>query len=384
MQFPDDLSVETFLNTYWQQQPLLIRNAFKADFFPLEANELAGLAMEEDLESRIVLEHGERPWELRHGPFSEQDFSSLPASHWSLLVQDVDKFVPEVQVLLKHFQFIPDWRVDDIMVSYAEDQGSVGPHVDSYDVFLIQAAGTRRWKIGAMEDVQAGYLENVDLQVLKQFSVQDEWLLEPGDVLYLPPGIPHWGVAEGECVTSSVGFRAPSHQEMLEDWSQHLLETGLGRGHFQDPHLSLQTHSAEIDAGAFAQVDEIISSYKLSPAQQRRWFGRLVTRVKDHLEIYPASPAISAETLLLEIMAGRLLTRHPFARFAFANIDSETLSLFVCGESIDLQQSDRSLVLSLCNTSADTVDLPPPEQLDSRTLATLVLLYNSGYLLSDD
>ena len=384
MQFPDDLSVETFLNTYWQQQPLLIRNAFKADFFPLEANELAGLAMEETLESRIVLEHGERPWELRHGPFSEQDFSSLPTSHWSLLVQDVDKFVPEVQALLKHFQFIPDWRVDDIMVSYAEDQGSVGPHVDSYDVFLIQAVGTRRWKIGAMEDVQAGYLDNVDLQILKQFSVQDEWLLVPGDVLYLPPGIPHWGVAEGECVTCSIGFRAPSHQEMLEDWSQHLLETGLGRGHFKDPHLSLQTHSAEIDAGAFAQVDEIISRYKLSPAQQRRWFGRLVTRVKDHLEIDPVSPAISAETLRLEIMAGRLLTRHPFARFAFANIDPETLSLFVCGESIDLQQSDRPVVLSLCNTNEETVDLTPPEQLDTRIMAMLVLLYNSGYLLFDD
>jgi 50S ribosomal protein L16 3-hydroxylase len=204
-----DMPIETFLRDYWQKKPLLIRQAYPGFELPIDGDELAGLALEEEVESRIVLEHGKTPWELRHGPFDEQTFSQLPESHWTLLVQAVDQWVPEIHELLQDFQFIPGWRLDDIMISYASDKGSVGPHFDYYDVFLLQGMGKRRWRIGQHCDSGSELVEGTPLKLLRNFETTDEWVLEPGDMLYIPPGIAHWGIAEGECITCSIGFRAP-------------------------------------------------------------------------------------------------------------------------------------------------------------------------------
>ena len=194
-----ELSVEVFLNQYWQKKPLLIRQAFPGFVCPIDANELAGLACEEHVESRIVLENDQgRPWQCRMGPFDESDFASLPPTHWTLLIQGLNNWVPDISDLLNYFRFIPNWHLDDIMASYAPDQGSVGPHFDFYDVFLLQAEGKRRWKIGNTCTADTARLEGTDLRILKEFETQTEWLLEPGDMLYLPPQIAHYGVAEGE------------------------------------------------------------------------------------------------------------------------------------------------------------------------------------------
>src|SRR5690606_33230205 len=173
-----ELPIEDFLRAYWQKKPLLIRNAFPNFESPIDGDELAGLALEEEVESRLILEHCKVPWELQHGPFDENIFSTLPESHWTLLVQAVDQWVPEVHELLNHFRFIPNWRLDDIMVSYAPDQGSVGPHFDYYDVFLLQGAGQRRWRTGQQCDVNSAHVEGTPLNVLKNFEQQNEWLLE--------------------------------------------------------------------------------------------------------------------------------------------------------------------------------------------------------------
>ncbi|HJU08975.1 MAG TPA: cupin domain-containing protein, partial [Rhodanobacteraceae bacterium] len=233
---PLGMPAARFLRDYWQKRPLLIRNAF-ADFVsPLSADDLAGLACEESALSRIVLrEHihassfrsrsqrernpesafatsrkadsgsplrGVRNngWVVRTGPFSESDFAMLPESHWTLLVQDVDKWDADVAALLHRFDFLPSWRIDDVMVSYATDGGGVGAHVDQYDVFLLQGSGQRRWRISTDPRASQEFRDEVELKLLREFRPTYEWTLDPGDMLYLPPSIPHDGIAIGECM----------------------------------------------------------------------------------------------------------------------------------------------------------------------------------------
>ena len=170
LQLLGGITAREFLRDYWQKKPLLIRQAIPDFESPIDADELAGLALEEEVESRLVIEHGERPWELRRGPFAEDEFSKLPEREWTLLVQAVDQFVPEVSELLEHFRFLPSWRIDDVMISFAAPGGGVGPHFDNYDVFLLQGHGKRNWKIGQMCDSESPLLPHADLRILAGFQ----------------------------------------------------------------------------------------------------------------------------------------------------------------------------------------------------------------------
>ena len=271
------VSREQFLADYWQKKPLLIRNAI-ADFIPpIDADELAGLALEEEVESRIVLE---QDWQLRCGPFTEETFASLPAEKWTLLVQAVDLWVPEVAELLHKFDFLPRWRIDDIMVSYAADGGSVGPHFDYYDVFLLQGAGQRRWQIGAACDSNSPLLGNTQLKILQHFEPVEEWLLEPGDMLYLPPRVAHHGVAVGECTTFSVGFRSPTATEMLDDLATELLTGVLPANHLTDPPLTPAMANDQISSAHIAKVRELLLSTLDNEKLLADWFARYMTSPK--------------------------------------------------------------------------------------------------------
>ncbi len=294
LRFPKGLDAQRFLDEYWQQKPLLLRQALPGFDCQLQADELAGLACEEETESRLVLEKGGRtPWETRHGPFSEGDFRQLPESHWTLLVQDVDKHVPEVSQLLEYFRFLPDWRLDDVMVSYAADQGSVGPHSDDYDVFLYQAQGRRRWKLHYQPISEEDYIPDLDLRILPEFQAEEEWLLEAGDMLYLPPNLAHWGVAEGECMTCSVGFRAPSYQELVSAWCDELLDYRVTPGRYRDPPLQPQLASAEIQPAAIAEIHQLLQRFLDADLEwQRSWFGRYITETKQNLQVEPADPQL--------------------------------------------------------------------------------------------
>ena len=213
----------TFLRDYWQQRPLLIRNPWNGWHNPLSPDELAGLACEESVEARLISQSG-AALEAEHGPFPEERFARLGEQGWSLLVQAVDHHVPEVAELIAPFRFIPDWRIDDVMVSLASDGGGVGPHFDHYDVFLIQGLGRRRWQVGQLCDDATPLLPHDDLRLLADFRATEEWLLEPGDILYVPPRIAHNGVAVGtDCMTYSVGFRAPSRTELIGGWCDEVV-----------------------------------------------------------------------------------------------------------------------------------------------------------------
>lgn len=274
------ISVDDFLSEYWQKKPLLIPNAFPGFESPLSPDELAGLALEEDIESRIVIEQGESgPWELQTGPFDETIFSHLPESHWSLLVQAVDLWVPEVKVLLQRFDFLPPWRLDDIMVSYAPIGGSVGPHFDYYDVFLLQGLGQRHWKIGQNCDHKSPRLSGTPLRILSDFDCTQEWTLNPGDMLYLPPQLAHWGVAENDCLTYSIGFRSPSLSDMLGDLATELM-TQDHPAYFRDPQLTTAMASESIHPLFIQQLKSLLGELLDDEKLLAEWFARYMTAPK--------------------------------------------------------------------------------------------------------
>jgi 50S ribosomal protein L16 3-hydroxylase len=288
-QLLDGLSAAQFLSEYWQKKPLLIRGALPDWSNPVEPDELAGLSLENEVESRLVLEHGASPWEVRHGPFSESTFAELPASGWTLLVQALDLWVPEVASLLDHFDFLPRWRLDDVMASFAVPGGSVGPHFDQYDVFLLQVEGQRRWQIGGSCDDTTPLLADSDLKILQAFSAQDEWVLQPGDMLYLPPLVSHWGIAESECLTYSIGFRSPSVADMLADLTEQLLEAGRA-DIYQDPPLDVSMAGTDIDARFVAQAKKQLIELIDDDQLVGDWLARFMTAPK-----YPDLVSLTAE-----------------------------------------------------------------------------------------
>jgi len=207
MEIFNKISANDFFQNYWHKKPLVIKDAISDFKNPLDADELAGLACEPEIESRLILETGgQKPWEVIPGPLSEQTLTTLPESNWSLSVQGVDRLIPEVSKLLSHFKFLPNWLLDDILVSYAPDKGSVGAHIDNYDVFIIQAQGKRRWLLAAKPEYNEQYQEGLDIRLLKTFEPEYEWELNSGDVLYIPTRFAHHGIAVGECLNYSVGF----------------------------------------------------------------------------------------------------------------------------------------------------------------------------------
>ena len=282
-----DLTADQFLAEYWQKKPLLIRNAIPNFEPPIDGDDLAGLSLEAEVESRLVIGDD---WALEHGPFEESRFASLPEQNWSLLVQGVDLWVPEVADLLSSFDFLPSWRVDDIMVSYAEDGGNVGPHFDYYDVFLIQGEGQRHWQIGQHCSEADLHTDSTALKMLKNLEVSDEWTLNPGDMLYLPPKIAHHGVAIGQCTTFSVGFRAPAATEMLDDLATELLSRDLTPNHLQDPPLNAAMANEPISGAYIQQVKELLQQTLDDEQMLGEWFAQFMTEPK-----YPSLVGMTEE-----------------------------------------------------------------------------------------
>jgi len=313
-----DITLTRFLREYWQRRPLLVRQALPGFVSPLTPDELAGLALEAEVESRIVLEQGRRgAWELRNGPFTAREFARLPPTRWTLLVQAVDQWVPEVRALREAFGFLPAWRFDDVMVSYAPDKGGVGPHFDYYDVFLLQGLGKRRWRIGQPCDAESRCREDTMLRILEDFETREEYVLEPGDLLYLPPGLAHWGIAEGECMTYSVGFRAPSHAEILTELGAEAAARLGDHERYCDPPLAARADPGEIPERALAQLQQLLRRIAADRALLRDWLGRYMTERK-YVEIPIAPDTSPAQDWPQRLREGALIERHPASRFAWS------------------------------------------------------------------
>lgn len=360
-----DITPATFLRDYWQKKPLLIRGAFPDFDAPLDGDELAGLACDPDVESRIIVTEPGPNYLLREGPFTADDFAEAEAQPWTLLVQDVDKHLPEFAHFLDAFAFLPEWRLEDLMVSWASDGGSVGPHTDQYDVFLLQARGQRRWTVGVDE--------------------ANEWVLKPGDMLYLPPGVPHWGVAVGECMTWSIGLRAPSVREMVTDFAERIGETIPETNRYRDPDTT-EAEAADgrlSDAAIKRAADLLEAAHAAGRAQFPRWFGELVTAPKAWLHCVPPALPLSREALADALRAGTTLIRDPRSRLVWLPVDG-ALCLCVDGDSFETEPRLQPLVTLLCTQREFSQDTLAGYLDDDQAMALLVRLYTGGQLMELD
>lgn len=352
LQLLGGISADEFLRDYWQKKPLLVRQAIPDFKSPLEPDELAGLALEEMIESRIVVEHGDSPWELRRGPFKEETFKELPERDWTLLVQAVDQFIPEVAELLEHFKFLPSWRIDDVMISYAAPGGGVGPHFDNYDVFLLQGHGHRRWKIGQTCDASSPMLPHADLRILAEFEESAEWVLEPGDMLYLPSRVAHYGIAEDDCMTYSVGFRAPSAAEVLTHFTDFLAQFLSDEERYSDAGMAAvkgDEDQHKIQRDALDRLKNLLQEHMSDERLLLTWFGQFMTEPR-----YPelvAGEEIEENELTSAIEGGAVLIRNPSARMAWSEVDVGLL-LFASGQTVVLPEKLRELLKLACSAES--------------------------------
>jgi 50S ribosomal protein L16 3-hydroxylase len=364
-----NLDIDRFLAEYWQRKPLLIRQALPGFESVLSPEELAGLACEEGVHSRLVQEKGgSSPWQLRYGPFEEQDFTSLPESHYSLLVSECEKWLPELQQLLECFEFIPKWRIDDLMISYAPDGGSVGPHVDEYDVFLIQAYGRRQWSIQHDLIDTAEIIPDIDLAIMTDFNADESWTLEPGDVLYLPPKIPHHGIAVGDgCMTYSVGFRAPTVGHIFDSFLLEASDRGLTDQRYYDHPFGRLDDSAEINARDIKHFKALVTdTLKQSAGLWPDIVGKMLSdaTLSEDVETIPCENFDQAGNYLWQ--------KHPDAKL-FYFLDQEFIHLYHNGQVSRLVRSPENLDIIRILCHAELIPVADFSMETSKETQSLIL-----------
>jgi 50S ribosomal protein L16 3-hydroxylase len=371
----NQLTPAEFLAEYWQKKPLVIRQAIPNFQGLLTPNELAGLACEEDAQSRIV-QNKDDTWLLSHGPFDEETLTALPEKNWTLLVQSVNHHLTEAAALLSQFNFIPHARLDDLMISYAPTGGSVGPHMDSYDVFLLQGSGKRRWKINAKPDLTL--VDGVPLRILKHFDTEQEWVLEPGDMLYLPPNIAHYGISEDDnCMTYSIGFRVPKSQELIEGFLAHLQDTIQIEGLYEDADLSLQQHPAAISDAMIEKVSTILQSITWDKATVSDFLGCYLTEPKPDVLF-----AASVKKITIEAFAQLLAEQSIWLDLKSQLLFDQRHQFYINGERLAISAD----ILALMCTLADQRFLQTTSLAYEQRLAlanTLHAALMAGYLHID-
>lgn len=361
------MPVSQFMREHWQKKPLLVRSAMPDVRDPLTPEELAGLSCEDGVESRIVRERGgEVPWEVTWGPHPESRFASLPERGWTLLVQELNRHVPEAALLLEDFAFVPNVRVDDVMVSYAVPGGSVGPHLDSYDVFLVQGMGKRRWKYGTRPTKDARFREGLDLRILQRFAPDADEVLGPGDMLYLPPGFAHHGVAVTPCLTYSIGFRAPGFGEMWKAFASHAAsrEGSAGARLLADPPLAPAENPGAIPPALLERARAAIRSMDTSDTAIDRFFASFATRLAPGHQLEPPAKKLSEAAIFERLARGDVVARSEEGRWAYLPAPTAgrarrtraargahskgALLLYVAGEELEVPPAAAELARSLC------------------------------------
>jgi len=360
------LSAASFLRRYWQRKPLLLRGALPDIVDMFSASELRRLAMRDDVESRLVT-YARGRWGLDHGPFRQSELKKPPTRLWSLLVQGVDMHLVKARELLDRFSFVPYARLDDVMLSLAPPGGGVGPHFDSYDVFLLQIHGTRRWRIGLQTDLT---LKEAPLRILRNFQPQREFDVTPGDLLYLPPQYAHEGVAVTECITCSVGFRAPSRQELANAFLEWLPDMLHLEGRYADPGLAPTREPAAIATAMIDQTQQMLAGIRWKRELVEDFLGQYLTEPKPHVWFAPPEPTLSLDRFVKQARAtgvrlslkSRMLYRGERA--------------FINGDAIEVPEPAREAVHALANQRI----LVPWRTRSTWATRTLYSWYCSGYV----
>lgn len=372
-----NLDIAQFLSEYWQKKPLLIKKAFPQFEDPISADELAGLACEEEISSRIVVTK-DNDWEVVQGPF--EDYDSYGETHWQLLVQAVNHWYPDSQPLVEALRFLPDWRFDDLMASFATPSGGVGPHVDNYDVFIIQGEGERRWTVGdnTPQQRRGG---NTNSPLVEDFTPIIDVVLEKGDMLYIPPGFPHCGETLTVAMSYSIGFRAPSQQELVSEVADYLLDNNLGQQRFTS-----QTEPSS--AGIVSQdhqvgIMSLLSQLSQDPNSYQIVLGKLLSQNRFELDLCEGEEAYSIEDLQDAFAQGAGISRIGGLKVLRLENDA-TPRLFINGDVHELPNTSADVIAQL----SDNVSLSADEATEicqhEEVQALLLTLINQGfYYLSD-
>ena len=355
LQLLGGLSPELFMKRHWQKKPLLVKNAI-ANFKPLlDRSALFELAARDDVQARMVVQSpadasGKAPgqasakapaWQFRHGPFERRAFPPLKQPGWTLLLQGVDLHHDGVHALMNQFRFVPDARLDDLMISYASDGGGVGPHFDSYDVFLLQAHGRRQWRISRQKDLSLQ--PDMPLKILANFVPEEEFVLEPGDMLYLPPGYAHDGIAMGECMTYSIGFRQPNRGELARELLQRLAEDAqdaVGEATYKDPKQPAVAQPGEIPAQMVEFARDALQAALSDPDALGRALGEYLTEPKANVWFDPAD----TDEAQAQALPGGQLRLDRRTRMMF-----DARHIFINGESFRAGGRDATLMRRLCD-----------------------------------
>lgn len=372
-----NLDIAQFLSEYWQKKPLLIKNAFPQFEDPISADELAGLACEEEISSRIVVTKDDN-WEVVQGPF--EDYDSYGETHWQLLVQAVNHWYPDSQPFVDAFRFLPDWRFDDLMASFATPSGGVGPHVDNYDVFIIQGEGERRWTVGdnTPQQRRGG---NPNSPLVEDFIPIIDVVLEKGDMLYIPPGFPHCGETLTVAMSYSIGFRAPSQQELVSEVADYLLDNNLGQQRFTS-----QTEPSS--AGIVSQdhqvgIMSLLSQLSQDPNSYQIVLGKLLSQNRFELDLCEGEEAYSIEDLQDAFAQGAGVSRIGGLKVLRLENDA-TPRLFINGDVHELPQTPVDVIAQL----SDNVSLSADEATEicqhEEVQALLLKLINQGFFYLSD
>ncbi|MBL8525668.1 MAG: cupin domain-containing protein [Betaproteobacteria bacterium] len=367
------ISAQKFLKDYWQKRPLLVRGAFPNLIEPLSKQEIFALAARDDAESRLISRNGAQ-WQLTHGPISRRQMATAKKGLWTLLLQDTQHFSRKAHQLLAAFNFIPHARVDDLMVSYAIAGAGVGPHIDSYDVFLLQGSGSRRWRISAQKDLRLK--EGAPLKLLAKFKPEQEFVLKTGDMLYLPPGYAHDGIAESECLTWSIGFRAPSSQELGQAFLDYVRDDIKLGGQYEDADLIPTATPGAIDRqmrNRFAAMIRSVVATVATPATLDICVGRYLTEPKQHVYFDYPEPELAPAAFRKAVL------RHGLRLDLKSRMLYDEDRFFINGEQWQILPADRALFRIL----ADCRELTPPILTESSTATALNALhvaYTNGFV----
>ena len=366
-----DITPAQFLSEYWHKKPLLIRQAIPGFQPLLPFDQLAGLATRDFVESRLVtLTDGE--WNMQHGPLHE--LPPRTQREWTMLVQGVNLQDDAADALLRQFRFVPDARLDDLMVSFATDGGGVGPHFDSYDVFLLQAEGQRRWRIGPQKDLSL--VEGLPLKILSKFKPTEEFVLEPGDMLYLPPHYAHDGVAIGDCQTYSIGFRSPSYQELGEAFLQFMADSIDLPGRYADPDLEPSAKPAEIPNSMLGQLADELNKMQFTEDDFTIFLGEYLSEPKHNVFFTgPEKPLPAGRFAQAAAKRGVKLSRKTQMLYRGKHV-------FINGESFAIGRADKAALEALANNRV--LDGAQAAAASEDVMEALFAWYTDGWLELDN
>jgi 50S ribosomal protein L16 3-hydroxylase len=378
----NNFDIKKFLSQYWQKKPLVIKQGFKNFIEPLDEHDLAGLSQEPSIDSRIVSQTN-NVWQVSHGPF--EDVNAHCSGAWSLLVQSVDHFVVEADELMRAFDFIPHWRMDDLMVSFSNKDAGVGSHLDQYDVFIIQGKGSRRWQVGLPGNFDK-IRPHKDLSQISGFEPIIDQILLPGDVIYIPANHPHNGVALEECLNYSVGFRAPTQQEMLSSFADFAIDNNLFNERYTDQELAPRNFSGEIKQQEIARFKHMLQQL-LETEQFTNWTAQFLSRGSEKQDFDEQDiQHFSYQDVDDKLKAGSQFVRCPGVKAVFVEqspFNNEDFTFYIQAEAFSVPLTSKGLVLDFLNRPTFYLENTDLDKSDIHFTQLVAALVNAGYWYTD-